>query len=367
MSWQSIYHSDLPSFDYLVWDGRVQPPLYRESPEKYPEHLPDMSTIKAFVIKTGTELFFHRRHKKNTDIFLDCHTQDLVKARVPPYAGSDSYPGYGKGIIWIYSGTKAFGRRARLTNYERIGENELEEWRKDAEAGEPIIKGMIKEYFDRLGQRIEFVDVTPEEYLDNKIRTEILSRCAELMENNILVCMNEMDKVRQQITYEGRTFNENDGLASLTAQGEKELYGPTGMIILTNQRGVRPKSYFEVGKGETEEDRVIRVVKHAEGLESQAATNDLLKSNGRSSGGILTKIKWSYDAARNGVHSWVGNGMYYTFDREYRRGESGVRQFRPVIAVLERKIFGTYFLPSTHPLYSESLAEIETERIPTPV
>jgi glutamate 5-kinase len=348
MTISPIYHPDIPTGDFYVWDGRRSQPLYRESPNMYTNFLPDTDdALKAVVVKTSTGLFFHRDNK-SVRTFLKAHTEDLTTA-----ATSQDRLGYGKGVLWVYSGARRFGRKARLkrgeverpqgiSGYSNDGLSDaeiLEEKRQDAKLGKGIVETLVGEYFDQLGQKAAFVYVTPEQYESVSERRAVAERCVGMMNEGVLVVMNEDDEVRQQHHYEtNKTFDENDGLTSLTSSAIHEVYGPTIQLTLTDQRGIRPIKYWG-GEKEEVEKRVIRLVHDSEKLVSQSAPAEFSANRG-TSGGFDAKIMWAERAAKEGVFAYIGNGAYHIIDRK-----SPVRAFRPLLAVLERKTFGSLFVP----------------------
>lgn len=296
----------------LAWDGSRPSPLYAMDAGEYMAGLPDFRGLRYIVIKQGSETLVHSGKPRRMVYSFFRSIGQAVHAKES-----------GAGVCVTYSGPCSVGRTVRNSKHERIFGSELEERRKDAEAGRNIIKGLIKEISWKMyGENPVFVDVTPEDYLDPAKKESIVRFCLTNMGSGRTVWLNEDDSIRQQPTYEN-TFNENDWLASLTAQ-ELNKYGHAGLVILMDRRGFLAGRYLLSKRdGERlyhgpEDLYVIRLVKNPEGMKSQVI--DLKIRQGRvTRGGPLTKIGALGTAAKNGVHSWAGSGMFCMTDSSHMR------------------------------------------------
>lgn len=338
----------------LAWDGKRPDPLYVESRETLALYAASLPRPVYLVMKAGSETLIHKGNTSRTDYSIHRLVGEAIDAKER-----------GLGVTIVYSGVCALGRIIRNRKGEYIGRDELEERRKDAVAGEDIIKGMIYRFSLKAGEEPVFVDVRPEDFLSADGRRKHIAVCLSNMAKSRTVWVNEKDALRELAVYGSNTFNENDTLASLVAQETyKHTDAPTGLLILMDRRGFLPREII-INRGfyaGPEDSYVIRLVTDPTGLEGEAVAQKLDRIT---RGGPVTKIKAAGVAARSGVPVWVGSGMFHMHDSSHMRTmESRTptpKRHNPVSSVLDTQPFGTLFVPSG--LYDEGVKSAEKREL----
>ena len=323
------YFRHVPGSDFLVWRGASG--MAREHPEGYAKYVPGIDGYNTFVVKVGTSVISHK-HRDRTDYVMRCLAEDLSALR------SRS----GKNVMLVTSGACALGRQERLKAGQKTGDIAYEK-RKDAGVGQPILMEMYRSHFGGRNQTVAQSLVTHMDLQDARVSKGLLEMYKGLMHDGTIPIINEDDlRSPEEIEDECRLFRDNDGLSGLvaTSMHDGREYRVL-FVMLTDQRGIRPKSYFERGRPDAVEEGVIRVVTDPEGLDSQAVDS----KSGKGRGGALSKIMAFRETSMHGIYGVCANGLYCNFDAHYQRHGTGERLYRPFDAILEGRCIGTRFLP----------------------
>jgi glutamate 5-kinase len=364
------YHLRAPK-NLLVWNGREEPPLYSAEPRDFQSFMFPYRENPAenLVLKIGSECLVDRRWKR-THYSVERYAEEVAEARRR-----------GKRVVVVHSSTCKLGRMERRRNRERIGSDELDERRRDAELGKNHARSLIRKYFGESGVLLY---VTPDVFLNEDKRKDFIDDCIWNMSKGRDVWVNEDDERCTKEEYDTThgtykdtlgTFKDNDGLASLIAVDINKVNGPTWLVYYMDQMGILPKDYIlDAVRGETRTalttiDRldqvrrrddfgnIIGIVRDPSGLDSQTVVDDAPKSSDIriSRGGVLSKILAADYASRNDVPVWLLAGMFRMHDYRHMQDRRQPRTLTPISAVLDLYHTGTNFLPRWHHLYSQDL------------
>ena len=327
-------HQELPQSDFYAWDGRRPEPLYREPRENYRRYVPDHWEYEVLGLKFGTSVISHGRMGRTRQV-IRCIAEEVDYLLRNPEKR--------RRVYIVTSGAVGMGKKAveanpRYRDLKMDGLGESDRKRLLAGIGQPDLTGLYREYFGERGIIFSQSLVTHADFADDRTRTELLAKYAQYMEDGIVPVINEDDlRSPEGMEDDNRIFRDNDGLFALLTiglAGSDTYKGKMMAGILTDQRGIRPGAYFNGERGESVEDRVIRVVMDPAGLESQVAE----EVDGKGRGWAWSKIDAMGSMASQGIPGFVAYGGY---DRIHRKSHP----FTPIRDAVEGLCVGTRFVP----------------------
>lgn len=328
-------HSELPESNFYVWDGRRERPMYKESRENYKSYVPDMDEIDVVGLKFGTGVISHGLMERTRKV-ISCIADEVNYLL--------RNPGKSRKVFITTSGAIRQGEKIIQMNQKYYRDLKMKDYtdsdrkRLYAGIGQPGLMNLYQQYFGELGIIVSQSIVTHTDFEDDKTRSELIAKYMQYMEDGFVPIINEDDlRSPEEIEDNDNIFRDNDGLHALvtTCLADTDDYRDRIMsVVLTDQRGIRPKSYFSDGRSQETEERVIRVVLDPTGLESEVAEKDG-ETKGR--GWAWSKIEAHRKMASSGIHGIVASGGYDRPDRDSHH-------FRPITAAADGLCVGTRFI-----------------------
>jgi len=328
-------HLELPETGFYVWDGRRETPMYTESRENYRLYVPDMEEIDVVGLKFGTSVISHSRGR--TRKVIRCIADEVKYLLRNPEKSRKVYIATSGAIG---QGEKIMQMNPKYRDSKMKDRSDSDRKRLYAGIGQPGLMNLYQQYFGELGIIVAQSIVTHSDFADDKTRSELIAKYMQYMEDGVVPIINEDDlRSPEEIEDGNKIFRDNDGLHALvtTCLADTDDYRDRIMsVVLTDQRGIRPKSYFSGGRSQETEERVIRVVLDPTGLESEVVEKDG-ETKGR--GWAWSKIDAHREMASSGIHGIVASGRY---DRLELDRDS--HHFRPITAAADGLCVGTRFI-----------------------
>lgn len=193
-------------------------------------------------------------------------------------------------FVIISSGAVAVAKQ--FVNLERSGEN-IDVKQALASIGQPHLMRIFQESFRELGLLIGQCLLSPNDFIREDSKQNIVNTMNVLVENGYIPIINENDTS----STDAIKFGDNDNLAAQTAA----LLNVDLFIIATNTRGVYKKGTIEATTPET-----IRKVDNLDDLRKEVMS-ETKSSHG--TGGMGSKVSAAMITQKAKIETWIVNGL----------------------------------------------------------
>lgn len=240
-----------------------------------------MSTKTRIVVKLGTGLVV------NSSLEFNKHLMSSIAQQIKQLNNLNVE------IVLVCSGAIALGKKLATVRTKELNTKQRQAL---AAIGQPHLISYFSQLFDKNGQTVSQILVTPEDLSNRKSYLNLKNTIEELLLMNSVPIVNENDclSIDELVEDKSKNFGDNDVLSALVAA----KLDADRLIILTNVDGIYTGN---------PEDKNSSLIKEIENLDALKEIQGVQKSEfGR--GGVQTKILAAKIASLCGVKTYISNG-----------------------------------------------------------